>query len=102
MFLSLGLKELGKSARPLAHLNYHASNLFKEQSVQNLRSFALPNIMIMITFLCLPCDYQFSFRVTFSIFKDPVKLLKVVETTEITITLVEPWQNLTAADNNYY
>ena len=55
--------------------------------------------MKMITFLCLPCTYQFSCSVTLSICKDPVELLKIVETTEITITLIEPWQNLTTADS---
>ena len=53
----------------------------KEQSVQNLWSYALPNIMMMVTLLCLPCNYQFDFRVTLSICKDPVNLLKAVETT---------------------
>ena len=74
--------------------------IFSKNTEQILRSFALPNIMMMVTFLFLPGSYQFDFSVTLRICKDPVKLLKVIETTEITTTLIEPRQNLTTADNN--
>ena len=55
--------------------------------------------MKMITVLSLPCTHHFSSRVTLSLCKDAVKLLKVVETTEINIALIEPRQNLTTADS---
>ena len=56
--------------------------------------------MMMVTFLFLPGSYLFDFSVTLSTCKDPVKLSKVAETTEIINTLIEPRQNLTTADNN--